>query len=106
MTAEYAEFHNSQLRASWRQRLTGQVHSWQHRAIEAIGLSSTIGVAIGGTIATVAGAAAGLESQSRRMSRVQSQPLCGFTRCGSARFCGLQQESQLEKNSTLNREPG
>ena len=60
VTAEYAEFQNSQLRASWRQRLTEQACSWQQRAIETIGLSTTIGVAIGGTIATVAGAAAGL----------------------------------------------
>ena len=60
VTAEYAQFRNSQLRASWRQSLTEQARRWQQRAIETIGHSTTIGVAIGGTIATVAGAAAGL----------------------------------------------
>ena len=60
VTAEYAKFQDSQLRATWRRSLTEQVQGWQRRAIEAIGVSSTIGVAVGGAIATVAGAAAGL----------------------------------------------
>ena len=58
--AEYGKFQDAQRREAWRRTLTAQVQNWKHRAIEAIGVSSTIGVAVGGAIATAAGAAAGL----------------------------------------------
>lgn len=60
VTAEYATFQDAQRRESWRNSLINQVISWRSRAIEAIGLTSTIGVAVGSAVATAAGAAAGL----------------------------------------------
>ncbi len=58
--ADYAKFQDAQRREAWCRALTAQVQTWKQRAIEAIGVSSTIGVAVGGAIATAAGAAAGL----------------------------------------------
>ena len=60
VTSEYAKFQDAQRREAWRRSLASQVQGWKQRAIEAIGVSSTIGVAVGGVIATAAGAAAGL----------------------------------------------
>ena len=60
VSAEYAEAHNAQIVASWKQKVTLQVLDWQRRAIRTIGLSTAIGVTVGSTLATVAGAAAGL----------------------------------------------
>ena len=57
---EYSSFQDAQRRESWRRALYSQVVTWRSRAIEAIGLSSTIGVAVGGVVATAAGAAASL----------------------------------------------
>ena len=60
VTAEYATFQDEQRRNVWRQSLQAQITTWRSRAIEAIGLSSTIGVAFGGVVAAAAGAAADL----------------------------------------------
>ena len=60
VTAEYATFQDAQRRESWRQSLMNQVITWRSRAIEASGLTSTIGVTVGSVVATAAGAAAGL----------------------------------------------
>ena len=60
VTAEYATFRDAQRQESWKQSLTYQVSTWRTRAIEAIGLTSTLGVTVGSAVATAAGAAAGL----------------------------------------------
>ena len=60
VAAEYATFQDAQRREAWRRSLESQVSVWKSRVIEAIGLSSTIGVAVGGAVVAVAGAAAGL----------------------------------------------
>ena len=59
-TAEYAAFRDAQRRESWRQSLLTQLTTWRSRAVEAIGMSSSLGVVMGGAVATAAGAAAGL----------------------------------------------
>jgi len=58
--SEYASFQDAKRRDAWRRSLSAQVSDWKSRAVEAIGVSSTIGVAVGGAVAAVAGAAAGL----------------------------------------------
>ena len=60
VTAEYASFQDSQRRESWRRSITDQISTWKSRAVEAVGMSSTFGVVVGGAVATAAGAAAGL----------------------------------------------
>ena len=55
-------------REAWRRSLQNQVAGWKSRAIEAMGLSSTIGVAVGGAVVAVAGAAAGLAQGAVRGS--------------------------------------
>ena len=58
--SEYASFQDAQRRDEWKRSLVAQICSWKTRAIECIGMSSTIGVAVGGAVATAAGVAAGL----------------------------------------------
>ena len=58
--AEYASFQDVQRREAWRRSLETQIINWRSRVTEAIGVSSTIGVAMGGAVAAVAGVAAGL----------------------------------------------
>lgn len=59
VTAEYVSFQNAQRREAWQRSLETQIGTWKARAIETIGLSSTIGV-VGGVVVAAAGAAAGL----------------------------------------------
>ena len=58
--AEYASFQDAQRREAWRSSLESQITRWRSRVTEAIGVSSTIGVAMGGAVVAVAGVAAGL----------------------------------------------
>ena len=58
--AEYASFQDVQRREAWRRSLETQIVNWRSRVTEAIGVSSTIGVAMGGAVVAVAGVAAGL----------------------------------------------
>ena len=58
--AEYASFQDAQRREAWRSSLESQIARWRSRVTEAIGVSSTIGVAMGGAVVAVAGVAAGL----------------------------------------------
>lgn len=58
--AEYASFQDVQRREAWRRSLETQIVNLRSRVIEAIGVSSTIGVAVGGAVVAVAGVAAGL----------------------------------------------
>ena len=58
--AEYSTFQDAQRREAWRNSITTQISVWRSLAIEAIGVSSTIGIAVGGVGAAAAGAAAGL----------------------------------------------
>ena len=47
-------------REAWREYYFQQLHAWKQRALEAVGISSTVGLALGGTAAVAAGAAMGL----------------------------------------------
>ena len=58
--AEYSSFRDAHSRENWRRELALQVSTWKARAVQLIGISSTVGVAVGGAVATAAGAAAGL----------------------------------------------
>ena len=58
--AEYAAFQDVQRREAWRCSLESQILNWRSRVTEAIGVSSTIGVAMGGAVVAAAGVAAGL----------------------------------------------
>ena len=58
--AEYASFKDAQRRESWRRSLQTQIATWKSRAVEAIGMSSSIGVAVGGAVVAAASVAAGL----------------------------------------------
>ena len=58
--ARYASFQDVQSQEAWRRSLESQVRLWRSRITNAIGVSSTIGVAIGGAVVAVAGVAAGL----------------------------------------------
>ena len=58
--AEYASFQDAQRREAWRNSLALQLIRWRSRVTEAVGMSSTIGVAMGGAVVAVAGVAAGL----------------------------------------------
>ena len=58
--AEYASFQDVQRREAWRRSLESQIINWRSKVTEAIGVSSTIGVAVGGAVVAVAGVAAGL----------------------------------------------
>ena len=60
VTSEYASFQDAHRREAWRRSLQEQVGAWKTRAIEAIGVSSSIGVAMGGAVVAAAGVAAGL----------------------------------------------
>ena len=60
VTSEYASFQDARRREEWRRSLTTQISTWRTRAIEAIGVSSSIGVAVGGVVAAAAGVAASL----------------------------------------------
>jgi len=57
---EYASFQDDQRRHLWKGRLSTQVSTWRSRVTEVIGMSSTIGVAVGGALVAVAGVASGL----------------------------------------------
>ena len=57
--AEYASFQDAQRREAWRNSLASQIIRWRSRVTEAVGMSSTIGVAVGGAVVAVAGVAAG-----------------------------------------------
>ena len=58
--AEYASFQDAQRRDAWRNSLAQQIIGWRSRVTEAVGMSSTIGVVMGGAMVAVAGVAAGL----------------------------------------------
>ena len=64
--AEYASFQDTQRREAWRRSLESQIINWRSRVIEAIGVSSTIGVAMGGAVVAVGGVAAGLAQPRSR----------------------------------------
>ena len=57
---EYTSFQDDQRRHLWKGRLSIQVFTWRSRVTEVIGMSSTIGVAVGGALVAVAGVASGL----------------------------------------------
>ena len=58
--AEFASFQDAQRRDAWRNSLAQQIIGWRSRVTEAVGMSSSIGVIIGGAMVAVAGVAAGL----------------------------------------------
>ena len=58
--AKYASFQDAQSQEAWRRSMESQVLHWRSRITNAIGVNSTIGVAIGGAVVAVAGVAAGL----------------------------------------------
>ena len=58
--AQYASFQDVQRRDAWRNSLAQQIIGWRSRVTEAVGMSSSIGVAMGGAMVAVAGVAAGL----------------------------------------------
>ena len=58
--AEYASFQDAQRREAWRSSLESHITRWRSRVTEAVGVSSTIGVAMSGAVVAVAGVAAGL----------------------------------------------
>ena len=57
---EYAAFQDALRREQWTRSLSGQIATWRSRAIEALGVSSTVGIAIGGVAMTATGAAVSL----------------------------------------------
>ena len=57
---EYTACQDEQRRQMWKGSLSMQVSTWRSRVTEAIGMSSTLGVAVGGAIIAVAGVASGL----------------------------------------------
>ena len=57
---EFAAIQDAQRRVEWRNRLAQQILGWRSRVTEAIGMSSTVGIAVGGAMVAVAGVAAGL----------------------------------------------
>ena len=58
--AEYSSFRDAQSREDWRRQVALQVSSWKARAVQLIGASSAVGVAVGGAVGMAAGAAAAL----------------------------------------------
>ena len=58
--AKYASFQDAQSQEAWRRSMESQVPHWRSTITNAIGVISTIGVAIGGAVVAVAGVAAGL----------------------------------------------
>ena len=58
--AEFASFQDAERRVEWRNSLEQQIIGWRSRVTEAIGMSSLVGVAMGGAMVAVAGVAAGL----------------------------------------------
>ena len=57
---EFAAIQDAQRRVEWRNRLAQQILGWRSRVTEAIGMSCTVGIAVGGAMVAVAGVAAGL----------------------------------------------
>ena len=55
--AESAFLQDAQRREAWRRSLKSQIINWRSRVTEALGVSSTIGVAMGGAVVAVAGVA-------------------------------------------------
>ena len=58
--AKYASFQDAQRREAWRNSLALQIVRWRSRVTEAVGMSSTIGVIMGGAVVAVVGVAVGL----------------------------------------------
>ena len=58
--AEYSSFRDAHSRENWRRELALQVSTWKARAVQLIGIPSTVGVVVGGAVAAAAGAVAGL----------------------------------------------
>ena len=56
-TAQYASMNDAHLQQEWHLFLSRQVISWRESARNAIGTSTSIGIAVGGAAATAAGAA-------------------------------------------------
>ena len=54
---KYAEFQDALSREQFMRSLSGQINTWRARATEALGLSASVGVALGGAAATATGAA-------------------------------------------------
>ena len=57
---QYAAFQDGVKREQWTRSLSDQIVTWRQRATEALGLSATVGVALGGPAATPTGAALAL----------------------------------------------
>ena len=49
---QYAAFQDGVKREQWTRSLSDQIVTWRQRATEALGLSATVGVALGGAAAT------------------------------------------------------
>ena len=58
--AQYAAAQDSRHREQWRRDLAQHITTWKSRAVSAVGLGSTLGLAVGGVVATAAGAAASI----------------------------------------------
>ena len=59
VTPQYAiAIEDAHRRQEWHSRVSTQLVTWKSRALEAIGMSASIGVAVGGAAATAVGAAA------------------------------------------------
>lgn len=54
---EFASYEDSTRREQWRRSLSAQIASWKERVTQAMRLSATIGVTIGGVAVTATGAA-------------------------------------------------
>ena len=57
VTQQFAEFQDAVKREQWTRSLQQQIVSWRQRAISAMGVSTAVGIALGGVAATATGAA-------------------------------------------------
>ena len=57
---QYAIYQTAVRREQWTRTVAARIGNWKQRAIEAIGISTSVGVAVGGAAAAVTGAAVGM----------------------------------------------
>ena len=52
---QYANYQTAVRREQWTRTVAARIGNWKQRAVEAIGMSTTVGVAVGGAAAAVTG---------------------------------------------------
>ena len=57
VTARFAAMRDAEQKLEWHMSAQHDLQKWKHQARETIGLSASIGLAVGGAAATAAGAA-------------------------------------------------